>query len=161
MIALVLLAQATAPSPAPPPPLQSHSILHQPCESNETDVVVCARKPERLPLPGERGPPDRPMPSNPDVTGAGALASQAVPCSTLQGGCQVGVDIIGMGVAAVRLVGKLINPKSCCEQPGEATNPVALVKDVAGAFRRKPDKSNRVLIMLDAPPPSTAGRLSP
>lgn len=151
MIALLLLVQATPP--------QSFSILHEPCASSGTEVVVCARKPDRLPLPDERGPPDGPTPSNPDVTGTGALAPVA--CAARQRGCQVGVDVIGMGVAAVRLVGKLIDPDSCCEEPGEATNPVALVKDAIGAVRKKPDKAGRVAIVLDAPPAPVAGRLSP
>jgi hypothetical protein len=151
MIALLLLLQT-----APP---QSFSILHEPCASNGTEVVVCARKPDRLPLPNDRGPPDGPTPSNLDLTGMGALAP--VPCAARQRGCQVGVDVIGMGVAAVRLVGKIIDPKSCCDEPGQATNPVALIRDVAGAVRKKPDKAGRVRIVLDAPLPSTAGRLLP
>lgn len=160
MIALLLLAQAAAGAPP-----QSHSVLHQPCESSDTDVVVCARRPERLPLPGERGPPDGPTPSNPDVTGAGALAAQRVPCSARQGGCTVGVDILGAGTAAIRLVGKLIDPDSCCERPGEATSVGLLLSDVVkglnGSPAAKPDKAKRVAIDLDAPPPAIAGRLSP
>lgn len=158
MIALLLLAQAAA---APPP--QSHSVLHRPCTASDGDVVVCARRPERLPLPGERGPPDGPTPSNPDVTGVGAFDS--APCAARQKGCQVGVDMFGAGTAAIRLVGKLIDPDSCCDRPGEGTNAGKLIGDAVGGvrklFAKKPDTSNRVPIALDAPPPSTAGRLSP
>lgn len=163
MIALALLL-AQAATAAPPP--DQFSILNDPCPaSTETEVVVCGGLPApRLPLPAERGPPDRPMPSNPELTGTGALAAGGKPCSTLQKGCTVGVDFVGAGVAVVRLVGKLIDPNSCCEA-GEATDPMALAKDVVRgakhAFGKKPDKSNRVAIALDAPPPSTAGRLMP
>ena len=157
MIALLLLVQApTVPAGGPP---QSHSVLHQPCASSDTDVVVCARKPERLP-PGERGSPDGPRRPTGDPMAGLEHAGEGA-CASRQKGCTVGVDMIGAGVAAVRLVGKLIDPNSCCDEPGQATNPVALIKDAAGALRKKPDRSNRVAINLDAPPPSTAGRLSP
>ncbi|MBF5066341.1 hypothetical protein G6O45_24255, partial [Salmonella enterica subsp. enterica serovar Istanbul] len=52
---------------------QSWSILNDPCTSGPPrkadEIVVCGQGADsvpRLPLPGERGPPDRPMPSNPD-----------------------------------------------------------------------------------------------
>lgn len=157
MIALLLLAQAQTAPAAPP---QTHSVLHQPCTSSDTDVVVCARRPERLPLPGERGPPDGPRRPTGDPLAGMEHAGDSI-CESRQKGCTVGVDIFGAGTAAIRLVGKLIDPDSCCDAPGQATNPVALIKDMAGAFRKKPDKSKRVAIDLDAPPPATAGRLSP
>jgi hypothetical protein len=135
------------------------SILADPCAaatSNRDDIVVCgstAAATPRLPLPAERGPPDRPMPSNGDLSGAGALAATASPCATLSQGCTTGVDIVGGATSVARLVGKAIDPDSCCEQPGEATNPVALVKDVGSAvgkiFRNKPDKSKRVPNLFD------------
>lgn len=169
MIALLLTLQAAA---AQPPP-QRISILApvptEPCrrrpETEADEIVVCAspESTQRLPLPGERGPPDRPMPSNPDVTGMGAL--QPTPCAAVQSGCQAGVDLFGIGAAAVRLVGKLIDPNSCCDEPGQATNVVGLAADAVGGVKKlfagKSDKSKRVPINLDAPPPGTAGRILP
>lgn len=158
MMTLLLLVQAATPS-APAPP-QRFSILQQPCASSDSEVVVCARKPERLPLPEERSPPDGPRRPSGDPM-AGLQHSGDAICASRARGCTVGVDMIGAGVAAVRLVGKLIDPNSCCDEPGQATDPVALVKDLAGTFRKKPDKSKRVAIALDAAPPPIAGRLLP
>ena len=163
MLPLLLLAAQIAPAASPP---ARFSILQDCPKPVGEEVVVCGRADApRLPLPDERGPPDRPMPSNPNVDGKGALAAEATPCAATQWGCQVGVDVIGASVAAIRLVGKLLDPDSCCE-PGQATSPVALVGDVAGgvkrAFAKKPDKSNRVAIPLGPmPAPSLVGRLSP
>lgn len=120
-------------------------------------MVVCApAEGQRLPLPEERDPPPgarRPT-GDPraglDNAGNGACATS---------GCEVGVNLIGVGVAAVRLVGKLIDPNSCCES-GQATDPMALIGNVGRAFRNKPNKSDRVPIALDDPPPPT-GRLLP
>lgn len=173
MLALLIAAQAVA---VPAMPLPAASIPRSPpqriiltnCpEGTDGEIVVCAApdKP-RLPLPDERGPPDRPVPSNPGVTGMGALAQTATPCATLQGGCQAGVDVFGAGTAAIRLIGKLFDPDSCCERPGESTDPGMLIGDAIGglkrAFGRKPDKSGRVAIALDAPVRvSSEGRLLP
>lgn len=155
---LLILAQAT---PAPTP--QRIDILTKQCPDPTGDEVVVCGKADvaRLPLPEERGPPDRPVPSNPDLAPTTALAAAAPPCATLQGGCQVGVDIFGMGTAAVRLLGKLVSPNSCCDEPGQSTNPAMLIRNMLGGLKKKPDKSNRVAIDLDAPPPSLAGRLAP
>lgn len=138
---------------------QRWSILVDPCASvdgGREEIVVCgsamASSP-RLPLPAERGPPDRPMPSNPYLSGSGALASAAAPCATLSQGCTTGLNLFGGGTALIRLIQKLVSPGSCCETPGEATNPVALVSDIATGVRRnvkgKPDRRNRVAIPLD------------
>ncbi|NYT42668.1 hypothetical protein HZY97_17980 [Sphingomonas sp. R-74633] len=143
---------------------QSWSILNDPCPSplgrKPEEILVCAKgaQPDpRLPLPDERGPPDRPMPSNPDVTGIGALNATVAPCATRSEGCTTGINILGGGTFLIRGIGKLLNPDSCCEEPGEATNPVKLVTDTVGgigrSFRKKPDKSNRVAIALDDLPP--------
>jgi len=146
---------------------QSWSILNDPCASARTrdEIVVCgqgAPPDPRLPLPGERGPPDRPMPSNPDVTGIGALNASVAPCATRSEGCTTGINILGMGTALIRGVGKVIDPNSCCEEPGESTNPIKLVGDAIGgvgrAFKKKPDKTGRVAIDLDnLPPPEPTG----
>lgn len=163
---LLLLVQAAAPATvaaAPPPPPQRIDLLAKPCpDSTSSEVVVCGQAPTtRLPLPEERGPPDHPVPGNPDVSGTGALAMARTPCAATQWGCQVGTDIFGIGTAVGRLIGKAIDPDSCCDEPGQATSLPMLLRDAAAAFRKKPDKSNRVAIDLDAPPPPTAGRLSP
>jgi hypothetical protein len=141
---------------------QRWSILADPCAAargGPDEIVVCgqgAAANPRLPLPEERGPPDRPSPSNPDRTGRGALAVSSAPCATRSEGCTTGVDILGGGTFLVRSVGKLIDPDSCCDEPGEATNPVGLVNDVGSVikrtFEKKPDKSKRVPIPLDASP---------
>ncbi|WP_029623152.1 hypothetical protein [Sphingomonas elodea] len=149
---------------------QRWSILADPCASAQTggdQIVVCGTGPQapRLPLPGERGPPDRPMPSNPERTGIGALNAVSTPCAALVGGCQTGVDIFGGATALVRGVGKLIDPNSCCEEPGESRNFFKLVGDagkgVGRAFKKKPDKSNRVPIDLSDPVPFRSSPAAP
>ena len=166
-IAFVLLLQA---APAAPPPERFSILGPVACpilpDASGNDIVVCAtaENAQRLPLPERRSPPDRPMPSNPNIDGKGALAAARTPCATLQGGCQTGMDVFGAGTAAVRLIQKLVAPDSCCEDAGEATNPFKLVGDMAGgigrAFKRKPDTSNRVAIDLSEPA-TTAARATP
>lgn len=144
---------------------QRWSVLADPCASAQTGpdaIVVCGKGVDvpRLPLPAERGPPDRPMPGNPDGSGAGALALTSAPCATRMAGCTTGIDLFGAATTAVRLVGKAVDPGSCCEEPGESTNFFKLVGDagkgVGRAFRKKPDKSKRVPIILDDPAPAPA-----
>lgn len=119
---------ATAPSrPAPPP--ERFSILLQDCPRQTNakgDVVVCGDTPngQRIPLPDERVP-DGPTPSNPDVSGIGALAAGATPCAAQQAGC-----LVGFGPPIVPMV-------------------KGLVSAAKSAFARKPDKSNRIPIPLD------------
>lgn len=170
ILALLLAGQAGAT-----PAATSWSILADPCAPSRNadggDIVVCGqrdgtgRPPPRLSLPEESGPPDHPMPSNPDGTGAQALANSAPVCAARMAGCTVGVDVVGAGVTVIRLIGKLIDPDSCCDTPGEAQDPGRLVHDVASgvrhAFRKKPDTSNRVTIALDDPPVTTEGKLLP
>ncbi|MEO5867948.1 MAG: hypothetical protein ABIS14_01280 [Sphingomonas sp.] len=174
----ILLAQAAAATAAPQTaaaraapsalPVQSFSILvpipNEPCVpprihpkdpgARGDDIVVCGR-----PLPSQKLPyrdeivPDHPVPSNPDMSGAGASAATSPVCGARSGGCPAGIDMFGAGTALVRLVQKAVAPNSCCEDAGEGTNPIALAKDMVGgvthAFRKKPDKSNRVSIPLD------------
>jgi hypothetical protein len=146
MILLLLLAQVASPAPATPPdpghgtPPARISILVDPTPAcpppvqGSKDVVVCARpnQEQRLPLPGERGPPDGPVASNPELTGSGALAAEGTPCAAHQGGCTV-----GFGPPIVPIV-------------------AALVGAVKSGLARHPDKSHRVAIPLDdvPPPPS-------
>ncbi|MFV0624983.1 hypothetical protein ACBY01_13375 [Sphingomonas sp. ac-8] len=151
---LIALALQAAAPPAEAP--TRWSILTEPCASARTrdeDIVVCARvaPTPRLPLPDERGPPDRPVASNPELTGIGALQASAPPCATLSGGCPSGIDLGSMGVALVRGVGKLIDPGSCCEEPGEATSVGLLVRDIGRGVKkigRKKDKRERIPIPL-------------
>lgn len=137
--AFLLLAQAAAPvAPASAPGAQSWSILDrgaQQCTEKPDErgtIIVCgAREGPRLPLPDERPPPDHPMPSNPRVDGAGALAAEGAPCSAVQRGCTVGVG----------------------PPPALVHAAVDGVRDGVGAikraFGRKPDKSKRIPIPLD------------
>lgn len=173
MLALIAVQEVPGTQNAPKQEAdgrQSWSILNDPCPSplgrKPEEILVCARgaQPDpRLPLPEERGPPDRPMPSNPDVTGIGALNASIAPCATRSEGCTTGINILGGGTALIRGIGKLIDPNSCCEEPGEATNPVKLVGDAIGgvgrAFRKKPDKTGRVAIDLDSLPPPEPARM--
>lgn len=175
MLAAILLQAALSQegagaAPAPMPVPQRFSILapvaNQPCTGGPApdEIVVCADPlPEQaLPLPQEATSP-RPVPVNRALTGTGALAAAAPPCASLTGGCQVGVDVLGMGTALIRGVQKLVAPGSCCEDPGEGTSAGRLVVDAgkgaAKLFRRKPDKSHRVAIPLDDPVPT--GRVLP
>ncbi|MBJ6120333.1 hypothetical protein [Sphingomonas mollis] len=167
ILALLLAAQTAAVPLQPASPPQRLSILASDCpKPTGEEITVCAPVAQpRLPLPAERGPPDHPVPSNPDLRPTTAMNQTAAPCASLQGGCQTGIDVLGGGTAAIRLIGKLIDPDSCCERPGESTSAGMLIGDMVGgikrAFAKKPDKSNRVSVALDTPPPSTAGRLLP
>ena len=141
---LLLLMQATTPVQAPDPhrgtPPARISILVDPtpaCSPSSDDgkdVVVCAQRDQqqRLPLRDQRGDPEGPVASNPELTGRGALAAEATPCAAHQGGCQV-----GFGPPIVPIV-------------------AALVGAVKSGLAKRPDKSNRVAIPLDdvPPPPS-------
>lgn len=166
MLIELLLAQAALV--VPPVPTR-HSILatvgSTPCvrRKDGDEVVVCADAlpDQTLPLP-DQAVSTRPVPVNRDLTGTGALDAEESPCATVVGGCQVGLDIFGAATAAIRGVQKLVAPNSCCERPGESTNPFMLVGDVAhgvaAPFLRKP-KKQRVTIDLDEP--SLTGRVRP
>jgi hypothetical protein len=165
MLILALALQAAA-APAP----ERFSILvpvaDQPCTraKPDDDIVVCADAlpAQTLPLPQEAVSP-RPQPVNPYLTGTGALAAEGTPCAARVGGCQVGVDMLGMGTALIRGIQKLVAPNSCCEEPGEATSTGKLLGDVVSGVgkigKHKPDKSGRVAI--DLSDPVTAGRVAP
>jgi hypothetical protein len=177
MLILLLAAQAapiaSAPAPVAAPAPARFSILEpigtEPCvrrgkdgkdKTDPNDIVVCG-KPiplQKLPYPNEVVL-DEPRPSNPDLRGTGALAAEGNgPCASVQRGCSTGIDIFGGGTQVVRMIQKVIAPDSCCERPGEASNFFMLAGDVAKgvgkAFRKKPDKSKRIAIALDAPPPT-------
>ena len=161
MVALLLLlaGQAATPARPIPSPPERISILVDPCasqrrNSQDDEILVCgagARDP-RIPLPAERTPPDRPLSSNPYADGRGAAAAAVSPCATLSEGCTTGVDLFGGGTFLVRAVGKLIDPGSCCEEPGEATSFGKLIGDVFRGAKGKPSKeerAKRVAIPLD------------
>jgi hypothetical protein len=147
---LLLLIQVAAPAaarPVRPLPPQHLSILVDPCASASDDagrdVVVCGRPDAispRLPLRDDRGPPDHPVPSNPDGTGIGALAATAEPCALH--GC-----FTGFGPPLV----------------AEAVNGLTKgLKDLKDARARHRDGARRVAIDLDGPPPPIpAGAIRP
>lgn len=155
LAALLLIQTAATPLPAADAP-KSWSILNpDPCPRTEgADILVCARRSadDRLPLPDERVPTG-PLASNPYLTGKGALAVTAAPCAARLGGCQVGFNILGPGVAAARLVAKLIDPTDDCCAPGEEGDPLALVRDIVAEVKRprasKAEKARRIPIPLD------------
>jgi hypothetical protein len=140
---LALQLAATVPvAPAVPPAPDRFSILvpvaGAPCRpspgappARPGDVTVCADglPDQTVPLPGDYVY-DTPRPSNPQLTGTGALAAQGTPCATLQGGCQVG---FGAPVVQALLNGA-----------------IGLVKD---ATRKRYPKQGRVAIPLDGPLP--------
>ena len=117
-----------------------------------------ARDRHRLPLPDERGPPDHASPQQPRPRRHPRLRRRGR--APLSGGCTVGVNIFGRRPRRRGWSARSSTRNSCCDEPGQATNPGALIRDAAGALRKKPDKSNRVAIDLNAPPPPIAGRLS-
>ncbi|MDQ0837878.1 hypothetical protein [Sphingomonas faeni] len=148
---LSILLQGTAPTtPIVVPPPQSWSILNPPAcpGSSPTEIVVCGSNgssEQRLPLPGERPPQDRQR--QPTGDPRAALDNAGRPCPP--GGC-TRVNLLTVPVVLIRGVGALIDPHSCCEN-GEGKDPMALARDVAGKFRKKPDTSNRMPIVLDEP----------
>ena len=148
---------------------QRWSILADPCAGKPAaadEILVCGEgeASQRLPL-ADSAPPDRPMPGNPDRSGIGALALTDAPCATRSEGCTTGIDLFGGGTFLIRAVGKLIDPDSCCEEPGESRNFFKLAGDVGSAvgkaFKKKPDKSNRIPIALDDPAPASAEKAAP
>ncbi|MGA1798057.1 hypothetical protein VH567_04670 [Sphingomonas sp. 4RDLI-65] len=150
ILPLLLQAAIASATPAIAPPPQSWSILNPPAcpGSSPNEIVVCGAKdnPEqRLPLPDERPPQDRPRQPIGDPR---AMLDNAGPVCP-PGGC-TGVDLLTVPVVLIRGIGALIDPHSCCEN-NEGKDPMALVRDIGSKFRKKPDKSNRVPIVLDEP----------
>lgn len=94
--------------------------------ARQGEIIVCGDPipSQTLPLP-DLAVADRPVPSNPNRTGIGALAAEPSPCATLQGGCQVG---FGPPLAPIVAAG------------------IGVIKRT---FAKKPDKTNRVPIVLD------------
>lgn len=163
---LLLLAGQATPAAATPP--ERISILVDPCasrrrNSQDDDILVCGTgtRDPRIPLPAERTPPDRPLASNPYADGSGAAAAAVSPCATLSQGCTTGVDVFGGGTFLVRAVGKLIDPDSCCEEPGEYKDVGKLVSDIFRGVKGGPSKrerAKRVAIPLDPAVPLPVGK---
>lgn len=128
-----LLALALVQVAAEPP--QRWSVLTgddgicRPSTTDENEVVVCAaRNGDRIPLPDERVPIQRQRAAVGDSRAG--LDALGTPCAATQWGCQVGFgpslpQIIGGAKAVGRVVGSL--------------------------FKGKPDRSERVPILLDDP----------
>ncbi|WP_375393441.1 hypothetical protein [uncultured Sphingomonas sp.] len=145
-LALFLLLQ-TAASPTPPLAPKQWSILQAPCaaasDDQGKDIVVCGHPDAitpRLPLPQFRGPPDHPVPSNPDLSAAVALdgPSGRGECGAYGEACPVA----GGGYVVPKLVAGAI--------------------DLAqNGFKKRHYKDKGVSIPLDDPPADTAGRLLP
>lgn len=135
----LLLAQAATPvtTMKGPPPPERFSILvpvpGEPCLPGPApdEVVVCGKSlpSQKLPYPNEIDA-NRPRPSNPELTGHGALAAMNTPCAATSGGCAGGLPIIPMALALGKALVKAVTPK--------------------------PDKSKRVPIPLDDPAPTRA-----
>lgn len=145
LLALLQASPTDGVAPTAPVPIASVSaapaperfsilvpIANEPCKSRkDADVVVCGN-----PLPSQRLPypelveTNRGRPSNPDLTGARALALQATPCAAQAGGCGgAGIPILGIALWAGKLIAGAV---------GDAAKP-------------RPDKSKRVAIPLDDP----------
>lgn len=145
MIPLLLIAlqvEPAVPLPPPGPGAQRFSILaRDPCPASagtDQDIIVCGRRQanDRAPRLGDEVPMG-PTPSNPDMTGADALRAASIPCAALQGGCQVGFDVL---TPALMLA-------------NEARIGISKLVD------KSRDKSRRVPIALDGPGPQ--GHLEP
>ena len=177
MLPILLAAQVATAAPAPSAATPTtfsilQPIADEPCVrrgvkgTSPDDIVVCGKPlpSQKLPYPNEVVL-DEPRPSNPDLRGTGALALEASPCASVSGGCGTGIDLIGAGVQLVRLAQKAVSPRSCCERPGEATDPVMLASDIVGGvkrgLRRKPDESKRIAIPMVDAPVDTAAKILP
>ena len=143
MIALFLALQVSAATP------QRFSIMVDPCASASDDkgkdVIVCGHPDAitpRMPLRDDRGPPDHPVPVNPDATGIGALAAESTPCAAHMGGCTVG---FGQPIVAKAI-----------ELAGYG------LKGLKDSRARRRDGDRRVAIDLsDTPAPIPAGAIMP
>jgi hypothetical protein len=99
MIPLLLIAMQAAPAAPPAPGSERFSILaRDPCPASggsREDIIVCGRRQADDRVPQIRDePPTGPTPSNPQLTGMGALRASSTPCAARQGGCQVGFDLM-------------------------------------------------------------------
>jgi hypothetical protein len=144
MIALLLIALQATPAAPPQTALGSERfslLARDPCPPSagtREDVIVCGRRQadDRIPdMPDEV--PAGPVPSNPQLTGIGALRASGTPCAATQWGCQTGVNILGPALLLAN----------------EARIGISKLVD------KSRDKSHRVPIALDGPGPQ--GHLEP
>ncbi len=142
MLSLLLVALQAASAPPPPQPgTERFSILlSDPCPvstGNAKDIVVCGRRQtdDRLPeLPDTV--PSGPTPSNPYMTGIGALRA-GPSCAATQWGCMSQLDL----------------KRPALLLANEARIGISKLVD------KHRDRSNRVPITLDGPEPR--GHLEP
>ncbi|WP_322964278.1 hypothetical protein [Sphingomonas fuzhouensis] len=139
MLPLLLIALQAVPA-APSPGNERVSILLPDCPASEEakqDVVVCGRRPGSDREPELRNEPsDRPIPSNPEMTGIGALRA-GPPCGATQWGCMSQLDL---------------------KRPALMLANEARI-GLSTLFDKARDKSKRVPIALDGPGPQ--GHLEP
>ncbi|WP_343525840.1 hypothetical protein [Sphingomonas sp.] len=141
LIALALQAASTPPTRTPEGGERFSILARDPCPpsaGSAADIVVCGRRQadDRLTLNKDE-PPAGPAPSNPEMTGIGALRASSTPCAARIGGCQVGFNLLAPALLLAN----------------EARIGISKLVDKAR------DKSNRVPIALDGPGPS--GHLEP
>ncbi len=142
MLSLLLIALQAAPATPPATGTERFSILLQdpcpPSAGGEAEVIVCGRRQanDRLPLKDDL-PPSGPVPSNPNLTGIGALRAEGTPCAASQWGCQTGINVLGPAMMLAN----------------EARIGISKLVD------KSRDKSRRIPIALDGPAP--AGHLEP
>lgn len=150
---LALLLQAATPVADAPPPAESDagghrwSVLAQPCAAQgdpNSDIVVCGRPDAiapRLPLPAFRGPPDHPVPSNPDMSAAVAL-----------NGPGLGNECGAYGENCEPFGGKYITPKTVVSEAAKAVKRMTQTRK----YKNKGEP-----IALDDTPPDVTGRVLP
>ncbi|MBB3878037.1 hypothetical protein [Sphingomonas pseudosanguinis] len=142
MLSLLLIALQAAPATPPATGTERFSILLQdpcpPSAGGEAEVIVCGRRQanDRLPLKDDL-PPSGPVPSNPNLTGIGALRAEGTPCAASQWGCQTGFNLLAPAMMLAN----------------EARIGISKLVD------KSRDKSKRIPIALDGPAP--AGHLEP
>ncbi|QXT35275.1 hypothetical protein KV697_16195 [Sphingomonas sanguinis] len=140
MLPLLLIALQAVPA-APSPEHDRVSILLPDCPVStdaKQDVVVCGRRPGTDRAPELRGEPSSgPVPSNPELTGIGALRAEATPCAATQWGCASQVNLVAPALM-------LANEARI---------------GISKLFDKSRDKSKRVPIALDGPEPQ--GHLEP
>lgn len=148
MIFAALLQAAAPAAPAPAAP-QRFSILTDPCASASNDggdVVVCGHADAlapRLPMPRFRGPPDHPVPSNPDMKASVALDGPGA--GNVCGAYGEDCPIAGGGSSYI----------------GPLDVAAAAVKGVKGAFAKRRYKDKGEPIPLTDPPVDTRRRVLP
>lgn len=138
MLPMLLVALQVAPAvplPPPGPGAQRFSILaRDPCPPSagtKDEVIVCGRRlgDDRLPHDPD-APPAKPLMSNPELTGIGAMRAEAPPCAAVMRGCTVGVDVI---TPAVMLANEVrIGISKLVDKSRDKSKRIAIALDDAG-----------------------------